>query len=144
MLPDTIRKDLNGEFIRAWKNRYGEDLPHTNGTEGRGSSDTGDVSCIMPCAQYYFGVTGGEAKALHTVEFREAAASDAAFQSTMETAAAMSDVAFRYFADAAFRGFVHEAWKKESARSRSQTENSFFDFPGALQLKKTVPYGILP
>ena len=107
---------LNEEFIRAWKIRYGEDLPHTDGTEGRGSSDTGDVSCIMPCAQYYFGVTGGEAKALHTVEFREAAASDAAFESTMETAAAMSDVAFRYFADAAFRASVHEAWKNESAR----------------------------
>ena len=107
---------LNEEFIRAWKTRYGEDLPHTDGTEGRGSSDTGDVSCIMPCAQYYFGVTGGEAKALHTVEFREAAASDTAFESTMETAAAMSDVAVRYFADPAFRASVHEAWKNESAR----------------------------
>ena len=66
-------------------------------------------------AQYYFGVTGGESKALHTVEFREAAKSDQAFQSTMETAAAMSDVAFRYCADEAFRNSVHEAWKNELA-----------------------------
>ena len=106
---------LNEEFIRAWKTRYGQDLPHTDGTEGKGSSDTGDVSYIMPCAQYYFGVTGGESKALHTVEFREAAKSDQAFQSTMETAAAMSDVAFRYCADEAFRRSVHEAWKNELA-----------------------------
>ena len=104
---------LNEEFIRAWKNRYGEDLPHTDGTEGKGSSDTGDVSYIMPCAQYYFGVTGGENKALHTVEFREAAGSDPAFQKTMETAAAMADVAYRYCADKAFRQSVHNAWETE-------------------------------
>jgi len=108
---------LNEEFIRAWKNRYDEELPHTDGTEGKGSSDTGDVSYLMPCAQYYFGVTGGEAKALHTAEFRETAGSDPAFRSTMETAAAMADVACRYCADSAFRRAVHEAWKSELAKS---------------------------
>ena len=108
---------LNEEFIRAWKERYGAELPHTEGTEGKGSSDTGDVSYIMPCAQYYFDVTGGANCALHTVEFREAAASDQAFQSTMETAAAMSDVAFRYFADKEFRQSVHAAWKTKLAES---------------------------
>ena len=108
---------LNEEFILAWKKRYGTDLPHTDGTEGKGSSDTGDVSYIMPCAQYYFGVTNGEFKALHTAEFREAAGSDPAFQSTMETAAAMSDVAFRYCSDAAFRESVHRAWREELARA---------------------------
>ena len=71
----------------------------------------------MPCAQYYFGVTGGEAKALHTAEFRETAGSDPAFRSTMETAAAMADVACRYCADSAFRRAVHEAWKSELAKS---------------------------
>lgn len=89
----------------------------TDGTEGKGSSDTGDVSFIMPCAQYYFGVTGGAFKALHTAEFREAAASDQAFQATMETAAAMSDVAFRYCSDLGFRQAVHAAWEKELAKS---------------------------
>ena len=108
---------LNEEFVRAWKNRYGTELPMTDGSEGKGSSDTGDVSYVMPCAQYYFGVTGGENQALHTVEFREAAASDQAFQATMETAAAMSDVAVRYCSDPQFRQSVHEAWKSELAKS---------------------------
>jgi hypothetical protein len=35
----------------------------------------------------------------------------------METAAAMSDVAYRYCADEAFRKSVHEAWEKELAKS---------------------------
>ena len=108
---------LNEEFIRAWKKRYDEDLPHTDGTQGKASSDTGNVSYILPCAQYHFGITNGEHQALHTVEFRETAGSEQAFQSTMKTAAAMADVAFRYFVDAEFRTAIHAAWQEKLKRS---------------------------
>ena len=62
-------------------------------------------------------MTGGKNQALHTVEFRDAAASDQGFLATMETAAAMSDVAVRYCSDPQFRQSVHAAWKSELAKS---------------------------
>ncbi len=102
----VFNKSLNDEFIRGWR-KYGVELKETNGTEGRGSTDTGDVSYVIPCAHYYFGVTGGIPAALHTVEFREFAKTDEAFEAAMKTGSIMAQVCLRYFTDKTFREAVH-------------------------------------
>ena len=101
----VFNKSLNDEYIRAWRD-LGVELSETNGTEGRGSTDTGDVSYVIPCAHYYFGITQGVSTPLHTVEFRESAKTDAAFDAALRTGSVMARVCLRYFKDASFRESV--------------------------------------
>lgn len=113
----VFNKALNEALLPVWKDLTGEELVMGNGTEGRGSSDTGDVSYLMPCAQYYFGVTGGNFCALHTAEFRDAAGTDIAFEQTLKIGMAMAEVCAKYFTDSAFRSKVHSDWKQELKRT---------------------------
>ncbi len=102
----VFNKSLNDEYIRAWSDS-GVTLRETDGTEGRGSTDTGDVSHVIPCAHYYFGITNGVAMPLHTAEFREAAGTDAAFEAAMKTGSILARICLRYFTDRTFRETVH-------------------------------------
>ena len=105
-----FNKPFNDEYIAAW-GELGEKLVLTDGTEGRGSTDTGDVSQIMPCAHFYFGITDGKSVPLHTIDFREAAATDGAFRQALLTGAVMARIAIRYFADSAFCESVHKNYQ---------------------------------
>lgn len=108
---------LNAEFRSVWQKLTGEEIPMTDGTQGNASSDTGDVSHLMPCAQYHFGITGGVFKPLHSPEFRDAAFTDEAFEQALRAGTAMAEVAVRYFREPEFRRAVHEDWKKQLAAS---------------------------
>ena len=98
----VFNKALNDAYIRAWRD-FGVELDETNGTEGRGSTDTGDVSYVIPCAHYYFGITKGVPVPLHTVEFRELAKTDTAFDAAMKTGSIMAHICLLYFTNASFR-----------------------------------------
>lgn len=113
----VFNTSLNAAFRSVWKELTGEEIPMTDGTQGCGSSDTGDISHLMPCAQYHFGVTGGEFKPLHSPEFRDAAFTDEAFEQSLMVGTAMAEVAVRYFREPDFRRAVHEDWKKQLAES---------------------------
>ncbi|MBO5723396.1 MAG: hypothetical protein J6S58_01060, partial [Lentisphaeria bacterium] len=91
--------------------------PMTTGTEGKASSDTGNVSCLIPCAQYHFGVTDGRAVPLHTPEFCTEAGTDLAFEQSLKIGQAMALVASKYFKDPLFRQTVRKDFEEELARS---------------------------
>lgn len=107
----VFNEPLNDAFIRVWRER-GVEIPRMTGTEGKGSTDAGDVSYIMPCAHFYFGITGGENYAPHTVEFRDAARTSEAFGKAMEAGSAMAEICVRYFTEPDFRKAVHEAFDR--------------------------------
>ncbi|MDY7009267.1 MAG: M20 family metallopeptidase [Planctomycetota bacterium] len=82
---------------------------------GRGSSDFGDVSCVVPGSHVYFGIAGREIPA-HSVAFRKAAGSAYGLKQMLRTAEAMAQVGYRYFSDDAFRKSVHDDFRKHTKR----------------------------
>ncbi len=73
---------------------------------GRGSSDFGNFSQMIPGIHAYFAISDNSKPAAHTVEFAEAAGKDAGFESAMRAAAAQGSIACRFLADEEFRESV--------------------------------------
>ncbi len=69
---------------------------------GRGSSDFGNVSALLPGAHYYFQITD-EPLASHSPQFAQAAATDRAQAAMLKTAEALARGAGRFCTDADFR-----------------------------------------
>ncbi len=80
--------------------------------KGRGSSDFGNVSHILPAANLMFGICDEMEFPLHSVEFMRTAATDYAFEQTMKTARIMAGIAVRYFIDPVFRDAVNTDFSK--------------------------------
>ena len=79
---------------------------------GRGSTDFGDVSQIMPGVHVSFGILQeGKGIAIHSHEFARAAASSFALESMLRMVEVLSMMGIRYMADAAFRKQVHADFK---------------------------------
>ena len=108
---------LNAELPGIWKDLTAEEIAMTTGTEGKASSDTGNVSYLVPCAQYHFGVTGGKVVPLHTPEFCAEAGTEYAFEQSLKIGQAMALVAEKYFKDPSFRLQVRKDFEEELARS---------------------------
>ena len=108
---------LNAELPAIWKELTDEEIAMTTGTEGKASSDTGNVSYLVPCAQYHFGVTGGKVVPLHTPEFCAEAGTEYAFEQSLKIGQAMALVAEKYFKDPSFRLQVRKDFEEELARS---------------------------
>ena len=94
---------INGTFREIWKEFTGEILPVTDGTEGRGSTDAGDITYAFPSAQVHFGVTNGVEVPLHSHDFCKIAGSREAFEMALKMGVAMAETALRYLSDPAFR-----------------------------------------
>ncbi|MBE6387711.1 MAG: M20 family metallopeptidase [Lentisphaerae bacterium] len=74
-------------------------------TGGRGSSDFGNVSQLIPGIHPYFPVADHEIPG-HSQLFRDACGTDFAFGNAMTAAAAMADTAVKYITDANFKAEV--------------------------------------
>ncbi len=82
---------------------------------GKGSSDFGDVSQIIPGAHVYFGIAH-KPIAGHSDEMREAANSAYGLQQMVRTAEALANVGYRFFTDRQFRESVADAFVRAKVR----------------------------
>ena len=80
---------------------------------GRGSSDFGDVSCVVPGAHFYFGIAR-RVIAAHSIAFCKAAGSDYGLRQMLRAAEAMARVGYRYMTDDAFRKSVQDDFRKHA------------------------------
>lgn len=79
--------------------------PRTPKRPGRGSSDFGDVSQLVPGAHVYFGIARGELPG-HSVAFTRAAGTPYARAQMLRAAEALARVGWRYCTEPAFRQAV--------------------------------------
>ena len=113
--PSVFNAPLNTLYGDLWKEMFGEEIFRGNGTEGRASSDFGDVSVKVPGANYLYDITRGADHPLHTPEFREDAATDYAFENTMRASAITAAAAIRFLEDEDFREQVRADWKRQTS-----------------------------
>ncbi len=113
--PCLINPPLNEAYADYLESR-GEKVRRAKGTEGRASTDFGNVSRIMPGANLHFGICREAGTPLHCEAFREAAGTDYAFEQAMICGEAMAHIAVRYFTDVTFRQEVHRAWDQKKNR----------------------------
>ncbi len=73
------------------------------------STDFANVCDYVPGVNIYFDVTGGEALALHSIPFREAAADEKALKNTANAAAILAKIALDYLTDPEFRRQIKTA-----------------------------------
>ncbi len=73
------------------------------------STDFANVCDCVPGLNIYFDVTHGEPLALHSIPFREAAASEKALENTANAAAILAKIALDYFTNEEFRHEVDTA-----------------------------------
>ena len=82
---------------------------------GRGSSDFGNFSQLVPGIHAYFAVAEDSEPVGHSQEFAEASSKDFAFENALRAAASQASVVCRFMADAEFR----EAVKKDFQGSKA-------------------------
>ena len=73
------------------------------------STDFANVCDAVPGLNIYFDVTEGEPLALHSIPFREAAASAETLQNTADAAVVLAKIALDYLVDEEFRKQVNAA-----------------------------------
>ena len=112
--PSVFNAPLNSLYGDLWKEMFGKEIFRGNGTEGRASSDFGDVSVEVPGANYLYDITQGADHPLHTAEFREDAATDYAFENTMRASAITAAASIRFLEDPEFKESVRSDWKRQT------------------------------
>ena len=111
--PCLVNQPLN-EAYRELMTSLGENVRFATGTEGRISTDFGDVSQAMPGVNVHFGICeNGEDAPLHTEALKQAAGTDFAFNQAMKCSSVMAAMAIRYFTDASFRIAVDQDFRKK-------------------------------
>ena len=113
--PSVFNAPLNSLYGDLWKEMFGEEIFRGNGTEGRASSDFGDVSVKIPGANYLYDITQGADHALHTEAFRADAATDYAFENTMRASAITAAASIRFLENQDFREAVRADWKRQTS-----------------------------
>ena len=100
---------MNHEYIRSMEKQGAEVFIPAK--SGRGSSDFGNFSQLVPGIHAYFAVADDSEPAGHTPEFAEAAGKDFGFENAMRAAAAQAHVACRFLAEPEFREAVKADFK---------------------------------
>jgi len=95
---------LNKAYVEAAEQTGLE--PEVPESSGRGSSDFGDVSQVVPGAHVYFSISKEE-PACHSVAFREAAGSKYGLDQMLKAAEALANVGYVYFMQKEFRDRVN-------------------------------------
>ena len=113
--PSVFNAPLNSLYGDLWKEMFGKEIFRGNGTEGRASSDFGDVSVKIPGANYLYDITRDADHALHTEAFRADAATDYAFENTMRASAITAAASIRFLEDQDFREAVRADWKRQTS-----------------------------
>ena len=112
--PSVFNTPLNQLYTTLWKEMFGVEIPCGNGTDGRASSDFGNVSRIVPGINFLYDITHGKNYPLHTTEFRDAAIQDYAFENTMRASAVTAAAAAHFLEDREFRESVYNEWKNKT------------------------------
>ena len=103
------------ELFAENMNALGQNMELATGNERMGSSDIGNVSQVVPTIHPYIAIasedTGG-----HTVEFREAAVSEAGHDGLIIAAKALAMTAVDLLAEPASVMQVHEAFSEQQRR----------------------------
>lgn len=101
---------LNQYYLECMKNLG---LPAVDiSTPGKGSSDFGDFSQVIPGIHPYFAVAPQVDFPGHSPEFNAAANTEFAFDSAMNSAACMAQIIWRFISDADFRDEVKKDFAK--------------------------------
>lgn len=80
--------------------------------QGRGSSDFGNFSQIIPGIHPYFAVSDTAEPPGHSVEFCTCAGQDAGFQNALNSAASLAAIGCRFLSDPEFRAAVRKDFDK--------------------------------
>lgn len=112
--PCLVNAPLNTAYADILES-MGEPVIRANGTEGRASTDFGDVSQMMPGANLHFGICDHGGVPLHTVEFREAAGTEHAFDQAVRTAQVMAQLCVKYYTEPDFRDAVQADFNAKKA-----------------------------
>ncbi|OGV49578.1 MAG: hypothetical protein A2X49_06340 [Lentisphaerae bacterium GWF2_52_8] len=95
---------LNEMYVKSAA-ELGLDPKPANVRAGRGSTDFGNVSQILPSANLHFSIAKKPLQ-LHTIELRDAAGSEYGFKQAMKAGAAMATIGLRYMKDPEYRNAV--------------------------------------
>ena len=104
---------MNDEFARCMESAGLEVIRPK--TSGRGSSDFGNFSQLVPGIHPYFAIVPENTGKVvcHSPEFRDAAGSDFALDNALIAAAAMAQTIWRFMTDDSFRNDVKKDFKRE-------------------------------
>ena len=108
--PVKVNPPLNERYAHYW-HEAGKDIVINTGNECRASTDMGNVTQVIPGAQFRFSVNHESPCPLHSIAFREAASTDWAIDSAIHTGAVMARILTDFSVDEAFRNAVKAAWK---------------------------------
>ena len=79
---------------------------------GRGSSDFGNFSQVIPGVQPYFAVSNTSRPPGHSTEFRDCAGADAGFENGLNAAASLAHIGCRFLSDPDFRQRVRRDFEE--------------------------------
>ena len=80
--------------------------------QGRGSSDFGNFSQLIPGIHPYFAVSDTMEPPGHSVDFCTCAGQDAGFENGLNSAASLAHIGYRFLTEPDFRAAVKEDFEK--------------------------------
>lgn len=110
---DLVLNSVLDETLRVELETLGE-VVHTEKRKGKGSTDAGNISYVVPTAHPYIKI-GPDDLIAHTVEFREAAKSELGNQALITGAKALASTGYRLLTDAELLHRVKEEFERALA-----------------------------
>lgn len=114
---DFVLNSILDEVLRAELEAVGE-LVHTEKRKGKGSTDAGNISYVVPTAHPHIKI-GPDDLIAHTLEFREAAKSDAGNEALIKGAKALALTGYRILTDAELLHNVRKEFEAALARKEN-------------------------
>jgi len=110
---DLVLNSILDETLHVELEALGE-VVHTEKRKGKGSTDAGNISYVVPTAHPYIKI-GPDDLIAHTVEFREAAKSELGDQALITGAKALASTGYRLLTDAELLHRVKEEFERALA-----------------------------
>ncbi|WP_338654326.1 M20 family metallopeptidase [Sporosarcina psychrophila] len=110
---DLVLNSVLDETLHIELETLGE-IVHTEKRKGKGSTDAGNISYVVPTAHPYIKI-GPDDLIAHTVEFREAAKSELGNQALITGAKALASTGYRLLTDAELLHRVKEEFERSLA-----------------------------
>lgn len=110
---DLVLNSVLDETLHMELEALGE-VVHTEKRKGKGSTDAGNISYVVPTAHPYIKI-GPDDLIAHTVEFREAAKSELSNQALITGAKALASTGYRLLTDAELLHRVKEEFERALA-----------------------------
>ena len=107
----VLNKPLNDEFFNVAEEAGLTPEYQLGG--GRGSTDFGNVSQIIPGASFFFAIAKAPCP-LHSIDFEKAAGTAKAFNQAFKTGQAMAAIGLKFMKDKNFRDEVNKDFKKRT------------------------------